>query len=184
MKTRKKRDIFSLFFPRLLLYSSSTQTNRFVLRSNVLLPQDTLVYACSCRSNNSAPGLQYYTQTMPTFICNELFGQCNKQKVRDAQGQQACIQNIRNRCGTVNPPKSPVKSDSNAGESDKGNTSASSSSTPTAGGSSGNASPSQSSDGSNAVTTSSSRGVAAPTMVQAGHGAAAAAAFGLLAYLA
>ncbi|PWI64771.1 hypothetical protein PCL_08566 [Purpureocillium lilacinum] len=128
--------------------------------------QEDLKYECTCASNSSAPGLQYYTQTMPTFICDALFGQCNEQNVGNADGQKACTTNIKNLCGKNDPPKAPVSDES----------SSSVSGTPSATGSA-------SATGSKASTTSTSTGLAAPTMAPAGNGAAAAAAIGLLAYL-
>ncbi|EFY89763.1 PCI domain-containing protein [Metarhizium acridum CQMa 102] len=36
----------------------------------------TLKWNCTCTSNSSTPGIQYYQQTMPFYICQELFSQC------------------------------------------------------------------------------------------------------------
>ncbi|KAJ6787149.1 hypothetical protein PWT90_05410 [Aphanocladium album] len=137
--------------------------------------RNTLDYKCICGSNSSAPALQYYTQTMPTFICNELFTQCNTQNVGNRNNQQACETNIRSHCGDQDPTKA-----TKGGSSSSGSGSGSSSTT---------ASPQATSSGSGSggkgdtTSTESSKGMAAPTMA-AGQGiAAAAAAVGVFAYL-
>ncbi|POR35447.1 Uncharacterized protein TPAR_04352 [Tolypocladium paradoxum] len=130
---------------------------------------EDLSYQCTCTSNNSMPGLAYYTQTLPTFICQTLFSQCNTQNVGNADGQKACTVNIQNLCGKNDPPKAPV---SGGGDGDSSST-ASGTAKPTS---------SQTGSGSSAASTTS-KGLAAPTMMPAGHGAAAAAAIGFLAYL-
>ncbi|UNI15037.1 hypothetical protein JDV02_001609 [Purpureocillium takamizusanense] len=132
--------------------------------------QEDLKYECTCASNSSAPGLQFYTQTMPTFICDALYGQCNQQNAGNADGQKACTSNIKDLCGKLAPPKAPVSDESSSSASPSGTTS------PTGSGSA-------SATGSKATGTSTSTGLAAPTMAPAGNGAAAAAAIGLLAYL-
>lgn len=115
------------------------------------------------------PGLQFYTQTMPSFICQTLFSQCNTQQVGSADGQKACTDNIQKLCGQIDPPKAPIS----AGGDGDSSTSAS-----------GTAKPTASKSGSDkSVTTTTSKGFAAPTIVPGGNGAAAAAAMGFLAYL-
>ncbi|PHH85066.1 hypothetical protein CDD83_938 [Cordyceps sp. RAO-2017] len=135
--------------------------------------QEDLKFECTCASNNSAPGLQYYTQTVPTFICETLFSQCNSQQVGNADGQMGCLNNIQNLCGKAAPPKGGVSSDSKDG----GDSSSSSASSPQPTGSRG------SSSSNGAVSSSTSGGLAAPTMAPAGKGAVAAAAFGLVVYI-
>ncbi|PHH75080.1 hypothetical protein CDD82_4606 [Ophiocordyceps australis] len=131
--------------------------------------QEDLGFECTCASNSSIPGLQYYTQTMPTFICETLFSQCNMENVGNADGQKACTTNIRDLCGTNPPPKAPVSSDDHGdGDNDS-----------KASGSSG---PAASGTGGNAVVSTTSGGLA-PTMVPGSNGAVAAAALGFLAYL-
>ncbi|KAM3514221.1 hypothetical protein MY11210_002110 [Beauveria gryllotalpidicola] len=126
-----------------------------------------LKYSCLC-SNGSAPGLQYYSQTMPTFICQKLFDLCNAQNVGNARNQEACKTNIMSHCGTLDPTKATTGGSSSS-------TSGSSTASPKATSSAG--------DSGSASTTSSSRAIAAPTMA-AGQGiAAAAAAVGVFAYL-
>ncbi|CAH0019525.1 unnamed protein product [Clonostachys rhizophaga] len=72
----------------------------------------TLVYDCACSANNSAPGLEYYTQTMPTFICDTLLAQCYKQYENNQDGQQSCKDDIGSLCASQAPPTS-----SNSGSS-------------------------------------------------------------------
>ncbi|OAA49148.1 PCI domain-containing protein [Beauveria brongniartii RCEF 3172] len=127
-----------------------------------------LTYNCLC-SNGSAPGLQYYSQTMPTFICQKLFDLCNTQNVGNARNQEACKTNIMSHCGTLDPTKASTGGSSSSSTS--GSSTASSKATSSAG------------DSGSASTTSSSKAIAAPTMA-AGQGiAAAAAAVGVFAYL-
>ncbi|KAJ2979488.1 hypothetical protein NQ176_g3225 [Zarea fungicola] len=131
----------------------------------------TLTYSCICGSNSSAPGLQYYAQTMPTFICLKLFDLCNAQNVGNARNQEACKTNIMSLCGTQDP----TKATKNSASSSSASSGASSTATPQA--------TSQTSSGSTPASTSSSKGIAAPTMA-AGQGiVAAAAAIGVFAYL-
>ncbi|KAM3454578.1 hypothetical protein MY5147_006677 [Beauveria neobassiana] len=128
-----------------------------------------LKYNCLC-SNGSAPGLQYYSQTMPTFICQKLFDLCNTNNVGNARNQEACKTNIMSHCGTLDPTKASTGGSSSSSTSGSSST-ASSKPTSSAG------------DSGSASTTSSSRAIAAPTMA-AGQGiAAAAAAVGVFAYL-
>lgn len=62
----------------------------------------TLAYNCTC-SNGSAPGLQYYTETMPTFICQEAYSLCISANANNATGQEACTDDIEDQCGTLDP---------------------------------------------------------------------------------
>ncbi|PHH63801.1 hypothetical protein CDD81_5458 [Ophiocordyceps australis] len=132
--------------------------------------QEDLGFDCTCASNNSSPGLQFYTQTMPTFICETLFSQCNMENVGSADGQKACTTNIRDLCGTNPPPKAPISSDDHGDGND--DSKASSSSGPTA-----------SQTGGSAVVSTTSGGFAAPTMAPGADGVVAAAALGFLALL-
>ena len=52
--------------------------------------QDTLDYSCTCAANNSAPGLQWYSTTLPNNICNALNGDCMKLNANDLVAQQNC----------------------------------------------------------------------------------------------
>jgi hypothetical protein len=66
----------------------------------------TLDCACICESNNSAPGLQYYEQTMPTFICEQNFKICNLDALNQtdsAAAQAACAATEQADCGHLDP---------------------------------------------------------------------------------
>ncbi|RGP59712.1 pci domain-containing [Fusarium longipes] len=134
---------------------------------------DTLNWECTCSSNSSAPGLQYYTQTMPTFICEELFAQCISQ-TNTQKGSEECKTKIRSECATQNPPKNVASNDDDTSSSATDTATASASSTQSSSDASGTA---------ESVSTTSSDAFAAPTMAPAGKGAAAAVALGMLAYL-
>ncbi|KAF7545374.1 hypothetical protein G7046_g9582 [Stylonectria norvegica] len=136
--------------------------------------QTTLAYNCTCASNESAPGLQYYTQTLPTFICNELFSQCISSNVGNQDGQDACKKDISDLCGTLDPPKAAITADDSSSTTE-GTSTGTASATATSSGSGSSATDA-------AVTSTSSDGFAAATMVPAGKGAAAIA-IGLMAYL-
>ncbi|KAE9376851.1 hypothetical protein N431DRAFT_542333 [Stipitochalara longipes BDJ] len=67
---------------------------------------NTLNFTCSCASNNSAPGLQFYQQTMPTFVCEQNFKLCNAAAVNDvnsAAAQAACAATEQADCGHIDP---------------------------------------------------------------------------------
>ncbi|KAM3071268.1 hypothetical protein ACMFMG_008860 [Clarireedia jacksonii] len=70
--------------------------------TNVCDP-DTLNYTCTCQSNGSTPGLQYYTQTMPTFICEKIHDNCIVAGENDAAAQKLCNENEVKNCGHLNP---------------------------------------------------------------------------------
>ncbi|KJR85223.1 uncharacterized protein SPSK_09608 [Sporothrix schenckii 1099-18] len=61
-----------------------------------------LTFNCLCQ-NGTAPGLEYYTQTLPTFICQEAYSECNAANVGNAQGQKNCTTSIQDQCGSLNP---------------------------------------------------------------------------------
>lgn len=63
----------------------------------------TLSYNCTCTSNNSAPGLQYYEETMPTFICELNFQRCIANTVGVAASQAKCNQDEKENCGHIDP---------------------------------------------------------------------------------
>lgn len=129
--------------------------------------QSDLSWECTCSSNSSTPGLQYYTQTVPTFICEELYSQCISTNAGSASGQKECTKNIEDLCATQNPPAADSVSSSSTETATASATKSSSDSKATSG----------------SVTSTSSDGFAAPTMAPAGRGAAAAVAIGMLAYL-
>jgi len=64
---------------------------------------DTLTFNCTCTANNSQPGLQYYTETIPTFECELIFTNCNANNVGDAAAQALCKTNEQKNCGHLNP---------------------------------------------------------------------------------
>ncbi|SPJ84039.1 uncharacterized protein FTOL_10555 [Fusarium torulosum] len=134
--------------------------------------ESDLKWECTCSSNSSTPGIQYYTQTMPTFICQQLFSQCITENTSSQQGQRECKSKIDAKCAKQNPPKNV------ASNSDDSTTTASNSAT-----SSATKSSSDATGTAESVSTTTSGGFAAPTMAPAGKGAAAAVALGMLAYL-
>ncbi|GKU01446.1 pci protein [Fusarium langsethiae] len=135
---------------------------------------DTLNWECTCSSNSSAPGLQYYTQTMPTFICESLFAQCISQ-TNTQKGSEECKSKIQSKCAEQSPPKNLASDDDDGDDTSSSATdTATASTTQTSSDASGTAA---------AVTTTASDAFAAPTMAPAGKGAAAAVALGMLAYL-
>ncbi|CAD6447144.1 a18eb855-566b-44d7-9f5d-3c0649a5f8de-CDS [Sclerotinia trifoliorum] len=64
-----------------------------------------LNYTCTCTSNSSTPGLQYYTQTLPTYICEQVFSNCIAAGENDAAAQKLCSQNEATNCGHLDPDK-------------------------------------------------------------------------------
>jgi len=64
---------------------------------------DTLNYTYTCSSNGSAPGLQYYIQTMPTFICEQIYQNCIVAGQNNATAQEICTENEKSNCGHLNP---------------------------------------------------------------------------------
>jgi hypothetical protein len=140
--------------------------------------QSTLEYDCTCSSNNSAPGLQYYTQTIPFFVCRELYSQCIAQNAGNADGQDACDENINALCFEHDPPSA-----ADVEDEDDDDESSSTSSAPT---STATQSSSQTSGTAAAETTGPSDNDdedSAAHVNVAGSGAAAVAALGLLAAL-
>ncbi|MCJ1444007.1 MAG: hypothetical protein MMC23_004507 [Stictis urceolatum] len=59
----------------------------------------TLNFTCTCSSNNSAPALEYYVGTIPTYECQTLNGNCIAANAGDLSGQQNC--NATYVCGTL-----------------------------------------------------------------------------------
>ncbi|KAF7868620.1 hypothetical protein EAF04_005151 [Stromatinia cepivora] len=64
---------------------------------------NTLNFSCTCTSNSSAPGLQYYTQTLPTYICEQIYANCIAAGENDAAAQRLCKDNEVSNCGHLNP---------------------------------------------------------------------------------
>lgn len=121
---------------------------------------ETLKFDCICRSNNSAPGLQYYLQTMPTFICEQAYQNCIEENVGDSRAQDNCRTNIQSKCGTISPANATFDSPNQEEES----SSAAPSSSPTG------------TDEEPASSTSTSSSFAMATAAIIGNGAALAAA--------
>ncbi|KAH8808352.1 hypothetical protein F5884DRAFT_366481 [Xylogone sp. PMI_703] len=78
---------------------------------------NTLQFNCTCSANNSQPGLQYYTETMPTFICEQIFQNCIVAGENDAAAQKLCNQNEKQNCGHLNPANFTPSSSSSAAPS-------------------------------------------------------------------
>ncbi|KAL5088831.1 hypothetical protein Trisim1_006247 [Trichoderma cf. simile WF8] len=142
--------------------------------------QATLTYDCTCASNSSAPGLQYYTQTLPTFICEQLFSNCIQTNAGNQDGQNACKTNIQKLCATQSPPtaaeissldqsSAPTETTSSKGASSTHHTAATTTAPQSA--------------ASSAAQSSTSSGFAAATQGPIGTGAFAMAAAGLMAYI-
>ncbi|KAK3984825.1 hypothetical protein QBC44DRAFT_374755 [Cladorrhinum sp. PSN332] len=71
----------------------------------------TLDYTCTCQ-NGTAPGLDYYSGTLPSFICNEAYRQCIENNPTDVKAQANCKTTIQDNCGTLDPSKAQVGSGS------------------------------------------------------------------------
>ncbi|KAF9876558.1 hypothetical protein CkaCkLH20_05966 [Colletotrichum karsti] len=131
----------------------------------------TLQYSCLC-SNGSAPGLEYYEQTLPTFICNQAFEDCISANVGNARGQQNCTDTIKSQCGTI---------DAQSSEAKPSGATTSATATPTGASTTGSGSGTQA---SSAPSTTASGSFAGPTAAPAHLGnAVAVAAVGLFAYM-
>ncbi|OLN97007.1 hypothetical protein CCHL11_02254 [Colletotrichum chlorophyti] len=128
----------------------------------------TLEYSCIC-SNGTAPGLEYYDQSMPSFICMQAFSECNTANVGNRDGQENCTTSIKDQCGTLNATE--VHATSAAA-------------TTTTAAPTGTGTGSANTAATTAPSSSSSSAFAAPTANPARYGnAAAIAAIGLFAYL-
>ncbi|EHK26450.1 uncharacterized protein TRIVIDRAFT_92091 [Trichoderma virens Gv29-8] len=141
--------------------------------------QATLSYDCTCASNSSAPGLQYYTQTLPTFICEQLFSNCIQTNAGNQDGQTACKNNIQKLCATRNPPTAAEISSLDA------STAAAETTTSKGAASTHHASATTTAaeSASSAAQSSTSKAFAAATQGPIGSGAFAMAAAGLMAYV-
>lgn len=60
-----------------------------------------LSYECLCMHNNSIPGLQYYAQTMPTYICKALYEQCRGLYGHSEEDLFDCKESFLRHCGTL-----------------------------------------------------------------------------------
>ncbi|TVY52109.1 hypothetical protein LCER1_G004634 [Lachnellula cervina] len=126
---------------------------------------NTLVVNCTC-GNGTAPGLQYYINTIPTFLCEEKHTECKANNAGSATAQKACDDAEKADCGTLDPAKYVAPS----------STSSSASASSTA---------ASSTTAASAAATTTSKAAAAPTMglsreLGTGIFAVGAAAFGLM----
>ncbi|KAK3341424.1 hypothetical protein B0T25DRAFT_341687 [Lasiosphaeria hispida] len=67
----------------------------------------TLKFECTC-TNGSAPGLEYYSQSLPSLICQKAFEICNADNAGEPQKQSDCKKNIQAKCGTLDASKAEV----------------------------------------------------------------------------
>ncbi|TLS29300.1 hypothetical protein PpBr36_00143 [Pyricularia pennisetigena] len=74
---------------------------------------DTLAFSCICQ-NGTAPGLQYYQNSLPSFICEETFKQCEAARAGDARGQEDCKTGVKSKCGTQSADKATTGGSSGA----------------------------------------------------------------------
>ncbi|TVY27365.1 hypothetical protein LHYA1_G002970 [Lachnellula hyalina] len=79
---------------------------------------NTLVVNCTC-ANGTAPGLDYYINTIPTFLCEELHTECKANNAGSATAQKACDDAEKADCGTLDPAKytAPTSTSSSASSS-------------------------------------------------------------------
>lgn len=144
---------------------SNPGTRSRVFRRTNSTFQNTLSYNCTC-NNGTAPGLQYYDQTLPYFICNQAYIDCIAANENNKNGQDECKESI---VCLKNPPK---KADAA--------TTSTAAATPTGG----SATTGAGSQATQTPASSSSTAFAAPTAIPALYGnAAAVAAMGLFAYM-
>jgi len=60
------------------------------------------VWECSCSSNSSAPGVEYYSTSIQAQLCQQAFGQCQSQNAGDQEAQTTeCVDGIQAQCGTL-----------------------------------------------------------------------------------
>jgi hypothetical protein len=62
----------------------------------------SLDYTCLC-NNGTAPGLQYYTGSLDTFICEYIYSECIVAAGTDSVAQNVCVQNANQNCGVIHP---------------------------------------------------------------------------------
>merc|ERR1711964_248358 len=63
----------------------------------------TLAFNCTCGANSSEPGLIYYQNTMPTFICEEIYKDCKEANVGVSSAQAQCDAAEKANCGHLDP---------------------------------------------------------------------------------
>ncbi|KAK0729116.1 hypothetical protein B0T21DRAFT_403067 [Apiosordaria backusii] len=118
-----------------------------------------LSYECIC-SNGTAPGLDYYAQTLPSFICLEAFSQCTQANAGGSATElKKCETTYKDNCGTLDPSKAQAS----GGSSDDETTTTAPSGT-------------QGAAATNAPSTSTSQAAAPTNFAHLGNGVAAVAA--------
>ncbi|KAK4453319.1 hypothetical protein QBC34DRAFT_434619 [Podospora aff. communis PSN243] len=95
-----------------------------VTKANSCTPSD-LKFVCTC-TNGTAPGLEYYIQSMPTLLCEQAFKDCIAKNTGNSQEQGKCTSEIKSKCGTLDPAKAEI----GGGDSSASSTGASPSRTP------------------------------------------------------
>lgn len=124
------------------------------INDNTCTP-DTLLYDCTCASNNSSPDLGAYTNTLPTFICNQLYTNCVAAAAGNTSAQADCQTSIEDKCGKLDPATFDASTQStSSSSSQKSTTSLSSTATHTTSGSSTGPGSSSSSGGQSSSTSS------------------------------
>jgi hypothetical protein len=86
--------------------------------------KSNFAFDCTC-SNGTAPGLEFYDQSLFSFVCRESFNQCNENNAGDATELKKCVDDIRNHCGTltIDDPEPTSTSDSDStSDADAGKT--------------------------------------------------------------
>jgi hypothetical protein len=91
----------------------------------------TLNYACTC-DNGTAPGLPYYTRTMPTFICEQNKKDCVDDAKGDAAAEKGCGDASTSSCGTLDPMLASKETNGSKGTSATATTGTGTTSTATA----------------------------------------------------
>jgi hypothetical protein len=117
----------------------------------------TLEYKCTC-SDGTAPDLENYIQTVPTFICERAFEECIAANTASSRAQDECETNIKSQCGDLDPTKAQANT-----PSEDSTTSAGSSPTDSPSGSAAENAP---------ANTSTSTAGAVPTAAYVGNGVA------------
>jgi len=60
-----------------------------------------LSFSCLCQANNSAPGLDFYLNTIPSNECQSAFTTCIDDHPNDKTGQNLCTTDIQDTCGSL-----------------------------------------------------------------------------------
>lgn len=63
---------------------------------------DTLDFSCVC-SNDESPDFNDFKDTIPFFVCKQLFQDCIESHPNDATGQRNCTSTYDDKCGTEAP---------------------------------------------------------------------------------